>query len=229
MPNSKCILELEETIENFGEIYKAKAPFYKAYETLSSANAEITNARDLQYARMQAKDGLESSLSKFGSVIRQGCIYILNRGVILSKNPPILQSLMMAKEATNSHKIWQDFPLDEKLAEEYWEKAHDSKNTNELILKDRRSILTNKFSEDERALWLFEDKTKDTGDFLYEKNIKEFSLYFDSEDHINKHQTSYTNQLWLLLIGTKTGAAGYFEHLDSPDCLVRGLIRKFPV
>lgn len=226
MSNSKCILDLEETIEGFGEIYKAKAPFYRAYKILSSINAEIISARDLQYARMQVKDGLENSLSKLGSVIREGVVYLFNRGIILLKSPPILQSLSIAKEATHSHKVWQDFAIDEKLAGEYWEKAHDSKNTDALILKDRRPIPTNKFGEDERPLWLFEDKAKDIGDFLHDKNIKEFSLFFDSEDHINKHSMSYANQLWLLLVGTKTGAAGYFEHLDSPDCLVRGLIRK---
>ena len=226
MSNSKSILELEETIEGFGEIYKAKAPFYKAYKILSSIDAEITSARDLQYARMQVKDGLENSLSKFGSIIKAGCVCTPHRGIILSKNPPILQSLMIVKEAARSHEGWQDFAIDEKLAGEYWEKAHDSKNTDILILKDRRPIPTNRFGEDERPLWFFEDKAKDAGDFLYNKGIKEFSLFFDSPDCINKHSMSYANQLWLLLVGTKTGAAGYFEHLNSSDCLVRGLIKK---
>ncbi len=214
-------LKLEAEIENLGRILYIEAPFDKALEIITSNGNEFISARNLAYARTQ--EDSQHSLSRYGSYIKEGDIYIPNKSpqILLIRNSPLLQ-LELAKEAVKAHQSGKEYSIAEKLAKEYSEKASEDQNSEVFPLTNLEAIATNKFDADKRTLWLFQDQAEKYGKFLYDNNIKEMPLYFNDKSYINEQVSPFANQLWLHDLGNWSPLHGYGRGLDY-SVRVRGV------
>jgi hypothetical protein len=163
-----------------------------------------------------------ASLSRYGSYIQEGNIYIPNeKGIVLVRNSPVLVS---PKEATQAHRNGKEFHIDAELAHSYLDKAK-SNSDEAFLLKDRKSIPTNRFSENELTLWLFQDQAQDFGDFLANTGINKMPLWFSSQDYFNDQEAPYANQLWLCDLDFRSGLGGNVRYLIC-DGRLRGVSEK---
>ena len=212
---------IEAEISGLGNVYRIEVPFDKAVESLESVKASVISARDLAYARIT--EGTQSSLSKYGSYIQEGDIYIPSQGIFLVRNPLLLQ-LELAEEAVQAHNN-KEYLISEAIADEYKEKASDSPEAEVFCLRNLERIQTNRFGEDKRTLWLFQDKAQEYGEFLKEYKITEMPLWFDSQEHINNQESPYANQLWLHDLGSRSDLNGDDWSLSHDD-RVRGVFKN---
>jgi len=206
-------LQLEAEIENLGRISYIDARFDTALQLLRDNSNELITARNLAYAR--SKEDSRHSLSQYGSYIKEGDVYIPNKTpqILLIRNSPLLQ-LELAKEAVKAHRSGKEYSIESSLAKEYSGKSSEDQNSEVFPLTNLEAIKTNKFAEDKRALWLFQDQAENYGKFLCDSGIKEMPLWFNHERYINSQKSIYINQLRLRSLGDRSGLLGYGRDLD---------------
>ncbi|MBS3108142.1 hypothetical protein J4468_04480, partial [Candidatus Woesearchaeota archaeon] len=91
-----------------------------------------------------------------------------------------------------------------------------------LTLKDLTPVPTNRFAEDERTVFIFQDIAGNYGFHLRDNGINAMPFAFDSEDYIDGQKGPYANQLWLAWLGDGSRVSGYGRFL-SYNGRVRGV------
>lgn len=196
------------------------ASFDKALTELKAHGLEVVSLP--QNAELRIQEGADSYVSQNGNYVREGVIYIPNKGRYLIRNSPLLQ-LELVQEAVKAHRQEREYSIQKALAKEYEDKSSQDPNSEVFHLTDLRAIPTNNFDKDKRALWIFQDKAEDYGKFLYDADIKEMHLCFNEEGYINSQENPFANQLWLRGLGLCDGSGidGDYRDLGLDD--VRGV------
>ncbi|MBI2106386.1 hypothetical protein HYT57_00220 [Candidatus Woesearchaeota archaeon] len=174
-----------------------EAPFDKAKEELEKA----------EYTVIRMQEGPASFVSRNGNWVREGVIYVPNKGRFLTKNSPIMAN---AQEATKCHRSNKEFYLTDAQVEE---SLADS-----VELSDK-AIPTNRFAENPITVYAFGDIAEQYGQFLRNAGIKEMSIWL-----ANQEDKPFARQMWLhrLVVDSRSVLDGYFRNLDY-DGRVRGV------
>lgn len=199
----------------------AYTSFDKALAKLKRNSFEVISLP--QNAELRIKEGKNAYVFTNGNYVREAEISIPNKGIYLVRNSPLLQ-LELSKEAVKAHRQEEEYSIESSLAKEYSDKASDAPEAEVFHLTDLEAIKTNKFDTDKRALWLFQTQSENYGKFLYDSNIKEMPLWFNSEAYINSQKSPFINQLWLHGSNVEGGYGliGFCRRLDY-DSNVRGV------
>jgi len=212
---TKPQLEIEAEVQDLGIVKYVEVPFDEGAEALGADN--FISGRNLAFARIQ--QGENHSLSKNGSYIREGDILIPREGIVLVR---FSYALTSPSKATEAHRQGKEFFITKKRASDYLELAKDPRDNTAFLLTDITPVPTNRFGEDARTIWLFQDKAIDYGEFLDNEGISVMPLSFNSQDYINEQGKPYANQLWLRSLPGGSGVVGDYWGLAHGD-RVRGV------
>jgi hypothetical protein len=166
------------------EIFSAyvNAPFDKGKEILEEAGYHIISLQE--NARLRMQEGKDADISKYGNWVREGVLYVPEKGIFLTKDSPVMAN---PKEATKCYKNRKDFYLTNEQVEQSLE------DSVELIGK---SIPTNRFGEDKITVYAFGEDAKRYGEFLYEAGINEMPVWLtDIQDK------PFARQMWVCGLG----------------------------
>src|SRR3989344_9379505 len=86
-----------------------EAPFDKGKEALEEAGYRIISLQENAQLRMQ--EGQDAFVSRNGNWVKEGIIYVPNKGKFLTKNSPIMVNV---EEATNCNRNSRNFYLTNK-------------------------------------------------------------------------------------------------------------------
>jgi len=180
-----------------------EAPFDEGKEALAEQGYKIISLEENAKLRMQ--EGKDTYVSRNGNWVKEGVIYVLNKGIFLAKNSPIMAD---AKKATDCHRKNQEFYLTNEQVEQA---LADSVELNV------ESIPTNRFADDKITVYAFGDSAKEYGEFLKEAGINEMPVYL-----ANIGEKPFARQMWLGDLGNWSGLSGDGRYLDCSG-RVRGV------
>jgi len=141
------------------------ASFDKGKAELEEAGYQIISLE--QNAKLRMQEGKDAYVSQNGNWVKEGFLYIPNKGKFFTKNSPIMG---FPTEATNAHRNGREFYLtDEQIAIALI-------NSLKLPNKDF-SVPTNRFGKEEVTAYAFGNFAQDYGDFLREAGIKEMPVW----------------------------------------------------
>ena len=145
-------------------IKRINAPWNVALDSIFKANGKVISSRDLAHARTQYD--ATHTINFLGSYVSEGVLYVPNNNpyLLLIRPSPLLDS-SLAEQATQAHRSGKEAFIDEKLAQSYLDRLA-SKNTNVFALTDLTSVPTDRFADDERTVWLFQDVAQQYGEHL---------------------------------------------------------------
>ena len=215
MPN----VQEEIYIEGLGTIYYCNdSAFDEASEAMLSRSDGLITLEDLAYARTREEE--KSPMSQYGSYVREGSLFVpraVNKRIWLRKSL-VLQN---PSAAVNTHRKGGEYLLPADFnVDEYLEKI--GKN-NYFILTDNSPAPTNRFGEDERMRWAFEDKKAETyGQFLADLGIEAINMWMLTKEYIDNQERPFANQLWLHRLGNYSTIGGFDGDL-SYNGRVRGV------
>ena len=198
-------LSIETQVDGLGTIIvHDDRGFAESSKAVLSICDQFISFRDLAYARI--KKGELNSVSKKGSFVREAAVYIpksTNRRIWLREFPLIVQHASEIEKAyQNGHNalVPPDFNIHQYLEQNV---------TNEelFILKDLSNIPTNRFGDDPRTVWAFQDQAKEYGLFL-QNLVKgqrveevEFTAWTDrrygGDNNLDAHERAFANQMTL--------------------------------
>ncbi|MEK6936093.1 MAG: hypothetical protein AABW67_04850 [Nanoarchaeota archaeon] len=171
------------------------APFDKGKEALAKEGYKIISLEENAKLRMQ--EGKDSYVSRNGNWVKEGVIYVPNKGVFLTKNSPIM---LNAKEATDCHRKNKEFYLTDAQVQE------SLADSVELKAKD---IPTNRFADNKITIYAFGDSAKQYGEFLKEAGIKEMPVWL-----VNLEDKPFARQMWFRFLGNRSGLDDNSRNLD---------------
>ena len=184
-------------------------PFDEAKKELETNGYHVASLEEV--AKLRISQGITSHVTNCGSYVREGFIYVPQRGIFLTKKSPIMTN---AKKATNCHRNGNDFYL----TNEQVKKAL----TDSILFKNSKSIPTNRFAEDEITVFAFGKTAENYGKFLEQANIKKISIYL-----ANFKKKPFARQVWLHGLdcdcGSKLVGDGGLNYYD----VVRGVKGEF--
>jgi hypothetical protein len=123
-----------------------------------------------------------------------------------------------------SHRQGKEHQVDREVAYELLEKAQKGDNS-VFLLTDTSAVPTNRFGEDEKTAWLFQNMADDYGHALKELcHLEKMPLRFNSTDYMQKQGNPYINQLWLGSLGYDSYVYGSW--LLNYDYWARGVRRE---
>ena len=194
-------------------IYSAciDAPFDEGKEALEQKDYSIISLEE--NAALRRQQGKESPVSKNGNWVREGVIYVQNKGTFLTKSSPIMAN---PKEATACNRKGQWYYLTDKQVEESLEGS--------IMFPKERELPTDRLGEIELTSYAFGNEAKDYGLFLKDAGIKELSILL-----ANIEETPFAVQLWFRGLGDRSELDGNGRGLDG-NYRVRGVRRakNFP-
>ena len=168
-----------------------EAPFDKAKEALENKGYDLVSLE--QMAQLRIQEGKNSFISTNGNWTREGFLYVPKKGVVLTKNSPIMAS---AEKATECHRNGKDFYPTSKQVEKAL--ADSCKVTN-------KAIPTLKLAEEELTAYAFGSQAKTYGEFLKESGIDTLKVYTADMQY-----KPFATQAWLRWLGV-----GYGSELDG--------------
>lgn len=175
------ILDVKPTAVSSGYVEK---PFDEAKAELEQDGYQIISLE--QFARLRREQGKESHVANYGAYVKEGFLYVPQRGIFLVRNSPIMAN---AKEATQAHREGREFYLTNEQVEEALKDF--------VQFKDSKAIPTNRFGDDERTRFAFREEAEKYGEFLKQAGIKEMPVYLASVE-----KKPFARQAWLLrLVG----------------------------
>jgi len=154
-------------------------PFDEAKAELEDSGYHISSLEE--FVKLRIVQGKDSHVSAFGAYVREGFLYVPQKGMFLTKNSPIMAN---AKEATKCHRNGREFYLTSEQVEESLANSVEFKNSN--------SIPTDRFAEDERTVFAFGETAKAYGELLKEAGIKNMPIYL-----ANTENKPFARQVWL--------------------------------
>lgn len=214
----------EGTIAGLGTIYSCRnLEFDKVLSRYIDDSNELISARDLAFARVSEPKKI-NAFSRKGSYVKEGSLFVPNSKY---KRIWLRESLVLpnASDAVNAHSQKKEYFLSEDFSvDKYLEQI--GKN-NYFIVSDTSAIPTNRFGEDPRTVWAFQDQAKEYGLFLQNKaNISQIKIFMNTNDdkYIDNQGKSFVNQLWLRGLNKHSNIDGYYKGLAG-NYLVRGVRR----
>jgi len=193
------------------ESLRVLGPFDKALEKLIRRGHGLISAPEDAYLRIQ--QGVNSRISGIGNFTIEGISSIPGKGVLLTPKSPIMQDPV---RATQAHRDGTEYFLNDKQVE--WVLSQ------EYIRLSRKSIPTDRFSEEEITDRLFGYVAKLYGLFLHEEvGIKE--VYVSVNDSKDLNGKPFARQMFLAALD-KTCLGGSLRascrSLDQ-DHMLRGV------
>jgi hypothetical protein len=188
-----------------------RAPFDEAKEALEKAGYQIITARES--ASLRVDYGTRHSVSTNGNYVKEGVLYVPQKGRFITRGSLVLAS---PKDATKAHRSGNEFYVDSAQVDLV---LGDSVN----VPYDAQPIPTNRFGEDPIAKFVFGDMAEKYGAFLKEAKIDAMPLYFNDEGYVNSKDKPYANQLWLRRLGDQSELGGNYRNLDC-SFAVRGVL-----
>ncbi len=179
------------------------APFDKGKEALAFLGYEIISLAD--NAKLRIQEGVKANVSRKGNWVREGVIYVPNKGIFLTKKSPIMAH---AGKATDCHRNREDYFLTKEQVEEA---LSDSVELN------ANPIPTDRFGDNGITVYAFGDVAKKYGSFLREAGISKMPLWLaDIQDK------SFVRQMWFGCLDFSSMLGGDWV-LCYDDDWVRGL------
>lgn len=182
------------------------APFDKGLETLEKEGYNLISLQE--NAKLRKQQGKDSDISRNGNWVREGVLYLPQKGRFLVRHSPILYN---AKEATDCHRKNQDFYLNGK-EEQVEEALRDS------VQIDRKDIPTKRFKDDPVTVFAFGDFAQEYGDFLKDAGIKEMPIWLT-----NMQDKPFARQVWFRDLGGRSGLYGNSRILNISYDRLRGV------
>jgi hypothetical protein len=186
------------------------APFDEALDELQKNGYKLISLE--QNAELRIQEGISHNVSKKGNWVKEGVLYIPEKGRFITRHSPIVED---AKVATQAHSEARNYFLTNKQIERALE---DSVKIPKNVANS--FILTNRFGSNKITKYAFggEKKAKAYGEFLDDAGIKKMLIYLDSI-----FDRPFVNQIWFgdlfdasVLHGSKRGI-----HYGN---LVRGIL-----
>ena len=158
------------------------APFDEGKEILSENRYEIISLEE--DAKLRIQEGAKASISLNGNWVREGVVYVPNKGIYLTKNSPIIAN---AKQAVNCHRKGQDFYLTDEQVEQ---------SLQDFVKLTFDAIPINRFGEDPRTIHAFGKVAEKYGQFLKENEINEMPIWL-----ANMQDKPFARQVWFGRLG----------------------------
>ena len=220
-------VQIEAQVDGLGDIYYCNdSAFDDASKAVLGKATKLISFRDLAYARI--KEGKDSSVSQNGSYIREGSLFVPNAD---NKRIWLRESLVLQNpiDAVKAHKKGNEYLLPEDFSVD----AHLEKvgKNNYLVLTDTSAVPTDRFGEDARTVWAFDDQAKEYGAFLKDAGISASNIWMYTDNDkgndkgIDAQSRPFANQLWLLGLGDNSNVGGDSRYLNS-NSGVRGVRRE---
>src|SRR3989344_6163338 len=160
-----------------------EAPFDEAKAELEADGYEIISLK--QFADLRIAQGKDSHVANYGAYVKEGFLYVPQKGIFLVRNSPIMAN---AKAATKCHRNNSEFYITPEEVEETLKDSVEVKNSN--------PIPTNRFGDEELKAYAFGDSAKAYGEFLREAGIKQMPIYLASME-----KKPFARQAWLHRLG----------------------------
>jgi len=158
---------IQEINPSEADVGYVSRPFNEALAEFEAYGYHIVSSEEL--AKLRITHGKDSNVTNYGSYVKEGFLYVPEKGIFLVRNSPIIAN---AKQATQGHRKGQEFYLTNKQVEETL--------VNSVQFKDSSAIPTNRFADDARTAFAFGETAKAYGEFLREIGIKEMPVYLAS-------------------------------------------------
>lgn len=187
---------IEELDANF--LFNIKLPsFNNTLEVLTELNAELPTARDLFFVMLKTRKNI------YG-VVKEEIISYPGEGNLLIRDPLVLQSKEFLNKSVEAHFAGREAYLNgntQELLGEYLQKAKKCPRNNKAIFlgKNHNPVSLDKFKDDKKIRFMFDDLAEKAAEYLSEKEIKELKFYSDSEQEVDKHPHPYINPIWFTL------------------------------
>jgi len=179
------------------------APFDEAKEALEADNYRIISLED--NARLRIQEGKDKDVSIHGNFVREGSIYVPQKGSFMTKASPVMKN---AQKATDAHRNGDHYFLSNDQVEEALTDA---------IEMSQKSIPTNRFADDEITRYAFGETAEAYGRFLKEAGIKEMPVW-----PLNPNDKAIATQMWFGDLDDGSDLDGDDSYLDC-NCRVRGV------
>ena len=163
-------------------------PFDEAKAELEANGYNIVSLE--QFAKLRIAQGKDSHVANYGSYVKEGFLYVPQKGIFLVRDSPMLAN---AKKATDCHRKGEEFYLTQEQVKESL--------INSVQFKDASSIPTNRFAEDERTAFAFGETAGKYGEFLKNAGIKQMSVYL-----ANIEEKPFARQAWLRRLDVDFGS-----------------------
>src|SRR3989344_801339 len=160
-----------------------EAPFDEAKAELEADGYEIISLK--QFADLRIAQGKDSHVANYGAYVKEGFLYVPQKGIFLVRNSPIMTN---AKAATQCHRKGREFYLTNEQVEESLKTSIEIENS--------RSIPTKRFGENELTSFAFGPEAERYGEFLKEAGIKQMPIYLASME-----KKPFARQAWLRRLG----------------------------
>lgn len=158
------------------------ASFDKGKEALEKEGYRIISLQE--NARLRMQEGKDADVSINGNWVREGAIYVPNKGIFLTKDSPIMAN---AKEATDCHRNRKDFYLTNEQVE---------KALADSVLLSVKSIPTNKFADNDITAYAFGEDAEEYGQFLREAGIEKMPVQL-----ADIQEKPFARQVWFGRLG----------------------------
>jgi hypothetical protein len=186
------------------------APFDLGKKELEEGNYQLISAE--QNAGLRVQHGKDAFVSKNGNFVKEGCVYVPNKGRFLTRGSIVVA---MPTEATQAHREGKEFYVTN-------EQVDSVLGNSVQVPYDQSSVPTDRFGEDPVTVFLFGQIAKKYGDFLKDAKIKKMPLYFNDQKYVDEQKQPFANQLWLARLDNYSDVDGFNGGLGFNDA-VRGV------
>lgn len=188
-------------------------PFDEAKTLLEGRGYDIISLK--QFADLRIAQGKDSHVANYGAYVREGFLYVPEKGIFLVRNSPIMAN---AKEATQAHREGKEFYLTPEQVEASLGKA----GIDSVKFENGKAVPFKRFGEDKRTVFAFGSSAQPYGDFLQEAfkgtGVSEMPVYLASVE-----KKPFARQAWLRRLGDDCGSGLNGDRGLGYDSAVRGV------
>jgi hypothetical protein len=163
--------------------------------------------------------GADADVSQNGNYIKEGSLYVKNKGRFFTRKSLVLLNPV---DATNAHRNDKEYAVTPRQVEMALGKIGvDSVK----VPYNKKPIPTNRFGEDPITVFMFGKQAQLYGDFLGEyfkanEKPQEMGLFLDGKEYVKSQPSDYANQGWVQGLGDDSGLVG-----SNRDLLYEGRVR----
>lgn len=166
------------------------APFDEAKKALEKAGYRIISLQENAGLRIQERK--DAFVSKNGNFVKEGVLYVPQKGIFLARNSPIMEN---AVQATECHRNGKEFCLKPEQVE---------KSLADSVELKAEAIPTTRFSENPITVYAFGEYAQRYGEFLKEARINKMPVYCLALIA----DKAFARQLWFCGLGYWSGLDG---------------------
>jgi len=183
------------------------APFDEGKEILRREEYEIISLEE--NAMFRIREGTSAGISRNGNWVKEGVLYVPNKGIFLTKKSPIMKN---AKEATACHRKEIEYYLNDEQIEE---------SLSDCVRLLGNPIPTYSFADNPITAYAFGEQAEAYGNFLKQAGITEMPTWLsDMQDKPFARQIAFG---CLCHRGCGTGIIGDYSGLHDSQIRVRGI------